>query len=142
MANLYFDGSVWCNVDIALRQVNTLYNQELESLGLTVVEWYILRMLYEQDGQMASRLADGVGRPPTSFTPILDGLEEKGFIERRPHPSDRRAVRIHLTTEGKALEARVLASVEQIESKIQQHFSSKDWQRYESVIADLQKMAP
>ena len=142
MADLYFDGSVWCNVDIALRQVNTIYSQELEALGLTVIEWYILRMLYEQDGQMASRLADGVGRPATSFTPILDGLENKNFIERRPHPADRRAVRIHLTAEGKALEAQVEASVELIESKIQQHFSNKDWQRYESVIANLQKMNP
>ena len=83
MAGLVFDGSVWCNVDIALRQVNIIYRQELETLGLSVVEWYILRMLYEQDGQMASRLADGVGRPATSFTPILDKLQDKGFIERR-----------------------------------------------------------
>ena len=142
MADLYFDGSVWCNIDIALRHLETIYKQETEALGLSVIEWYILRLLYEDDGQMASRLADGVGRPPTSFTPILDGLEQKGFIQRRSHPADRRAVRINLTTKAQTLKEQVQVSVERIESKLCQHFSDKDWHGYESVIADLQTIKP
>ena len=142
MSNLYFDGSVWCNVDIALRHLETIYKQELEALGLSVIEWYVLRMLYEQDEQMASRLANGVGRPATSFTPILDGIEHKGLIARRPHPADRRAVRIYLTPKGQALKNDVAASVEQIESRLRQQFSGKEWEGYESVIADLQSMTP
>jgi DNA-binding MarR family transcriptional regulator len=142
MTGLYFGGSVWCNVDIALRNVDVVYKQEIEPLGLTVIEWYVLRTLYAEDGQMASRLADAIGRPATSFTPILDGLESKGFIERKPHSADRRAVRIYLTAKGKALEEQVKASAERIESKIRQHLSDKDWQGYASVIADLQTMTP
>ena len=140
MAVLHFGGSVWCNVDIALRHVDSIYQKEIEGLGLAVVEWYILRLLYEQDGQMASRLADGVGRAATSFTPILDKLENKGLIERRSHPADRRAVKIHLTKKGQALKERIAASAEQIESKIRQRLSDKEWQGYESVLADLQTM--
>ena len=138
MLNLYFGGSAWCNMDVALRHLDTIYKKETEALGLSVIEWYILRMLYEQDGQMASRLADGVGRPATSFTPILDGIEHKGLIERRPHTRDRRAIRIHLTPKGQALKELVSASVERIESKIHKRFSSKELRGYESVIADLQ----
>ena len=71
MADLYFGGSVWCNIDIAVRHLEVIYKQETEKLGLTVIEWYVLQLLYEQDGQMASRLADGVGRPMTaSRSPI------------------------------------------------------------------------
>src|ERR1700712_2331905 len=126
MADLYFGGSVWSNIDIALRQVDTIYSQELETLGLSVIEWYVLRMLYEEDGQMASRLADGVGRAATAFTPILDGIQNKGLIERRPHPADRRAVKIHLTPKGRALKEQVTASVERIESNLRQRFSGKE----------------
>ena len=140
MANLRFGGSVWCNVDIALRQVDSLYQKETEALGLTVIEWYILRTLYEQDGQMATQLATAVGRPATSFTPILDHVESKGLIERRPHPADRRAVKIYLTAEGKALEGQVTASVEWIERKIRQQLSDQDWQKFERVLAALQTM--
>jgi DNA-binding MarR family transcriptional regulator len=142
MADLHFGGSVWCNIDIALRHLEIIYKQETEPLGLTVIEWYVLRLLYEQDGQMPSRLADGAGRPQTSFTPILDGIESKRLIERRSHPSDRRAVRIFLTKRGRAIEEQVKASVERIESKLRQQFSNKDWQGYESVIVDLQTMTP
>ena len=91
---------------------------------------------------MASRLADAVGRAATSFTPILDKLENKRFIERRQHTADRRAVKMFLTKKGQALKERIAASAEQIESKLRQQCSGKDWQGYESVIADLQTMTP
>src|SRR6185436_2315133 len=100
MADLYFDGSVWCNIDIALRQIDFLYKKDTHALGLSVIEWYVLRALYEQDGQMPSRLAEAVGRPATSFTPILDAIESKGLIERGKDPRDRRAIKIQLTAQG------------------------------------------
>ncbi|MBI1279715.1 MAG: MarR family transcriptional regulator, partial [Anaerolineaceae bacterium] len=96
--SLRFAGSIWCNLDIALRNLDQVYGQIIEPLGLTVIEWYILRSLYEQDGQHASELARAVGRAATSFTPILDKLQNKDMIERRPDASDRRAVRIYLTS--------------------------------------------
>jgi DNA-binding MarR family transcriptional regulator len=95
--SLRFNGSVWCNLDIALRNMDQLYRQSMQSLGLSVIELYILRALYERDGQHASELARAVGRAATSFTPNLDKLQNKGLIERRPDPGDRRAVRIYLT---------------------------------------------
>jgi DNA-binding MarR family transcriptional regulator len=37
------------------------------------------------------------------MTKLLDRLESKGLLQRRPHPDDRRAVMIELTDEGRAL---------------------------------------
>ena len=142
MADVYFGGSVWCNIDIAVRHLEVIYKQETEALGLTVIEWYVLQLLYEQDGQMASRLADGVGRPPTSFTPILDKIENKGLIERRQHPADRRSVKIHLTAKGLEMKEQIAVSIERIESKLRQSFSDKEWQKYEAVIAAFQNLSP
>jgi DNA-binding MarR family transcriptional regulator len=36
-----------------------------------------------------------------TLTGILDTLERNGYIERKPHPSDRRRVNLHLTAEGR-----------------------------------------
>ena len=140
MADLHFGGSVWFNVDIALRSVDSIYKKEIGELGLAVVEWYVLRTLYEKDGQMASRLAEAIGRPATSFTPILDKIQSKGLIERQQHTRDRRALKIYLTPKGQSLKEEVLASADRIEDKIKQHFSEKDRQAYESVVANLQTM--
>jgi len=142
MADLRFGGSVWCNLDIALRNIDEIYKKEVQALNLTVIEWYILRELYDEDGQMASHLAKGVGRPATSFTPILDQLEHKGLIERRMHPSDRRSVLMYLTSKGKALREQVQTMAERIEAKLSKRISDKDWQGYQQVLANFQTSAP
>jgi len=142
MADLRFGGSIWCNLDIALRNVDEIYKHELKELNLAVIEWYILRVLYEQDGQMASHLAKAVGRAATSFTPILDQLERKGFIERRMHPSDRRGVQIYLTSKGQALRQQVQTAADRVEQKLVKQIPAKEWQSYQHVLANFQMMAP
>ena len=46
---------------------------------------------------LAQRLHMGTG----AMTALLDRLEEQGRIARRPHPSDRRKVVVHLTRHGR-----------------------------------------
>lgn len=139
--SMRFNGSIWCNLDIALRNLDQVYGQVVEPLGLTVIEWYILRSLYDQDGQHASELARAVGRAATSFTPILDKLQNKDMIERRPDSSDRRAVRIYLTKKGNSHREEILASAEQIDTRIRKSVSSSDFKGFQSVLANLQAMA-
>lgn len=140
MTTLPFEGSVWCNIDIALRHVETVYKEEAEALGLSVLEWFVMQSLYEHDGQMASQLAKTVGRPPTSFTPVLDKLQNKGFIERRSHPSDRRAVRVFLTKRGSGLKNQLETQSDQIESKLRQRFSDKEWRDFSKALAVFQTL--
>lgn len=141
-SNLRFDGSLWCNLDIALRNIDQIYSQSVESLGLTVIEWYILRALYEQDGQHASELARAVGRAATSFTPILDKLQHKDMIQRRPDPADRRAVRIYLTNTAQEYRQRVMETADQIEKSIHGRIENGDYSTFKNVLSALQEMAP
>lgn len=139
---LRFNGSVWCNLDIALRNMDQVFGRLVQPLGLTIIEWYILRALYERDGQHASELARAVGRAATSFTPNLDKLQDKGLIERRPDPTDRRAVHIHLTRAGNALREEVLQVAEDIDARIHSMFEPRQYEEFESVLAQLQTADP
>ncbi|MBI5666695.1 MAG: MarR family transcriptional regulator [Chloroflexi bacterium] len=139
---LRFNGSLWCNLDIALRNIDQIYSQSIEPLGLTVIEWYILRALYEQDGQHASELARAVGRAATSFTPILDKLQHKDLIQRRPDPADRRAVRIYLTDKAQEYRQRVLETADQIEKTFQGMIENGDFATFKNVLAKLQELSP
>jgi len=140
--SLRFNGSLWCNLDIALRNVGQIYSQAVEPLGLTVIEWYILRALYEQDGQHASELARAVGRAATSFTPILDKLQHKDLIQRRPDPADRRAVRIFLTDKANDYRQQVIASAAQIDASLKQLINNGDFETFQNVLATLQTASP
>lgn len=139
-AGLRFDGSVWCNLDIALRNVDQILRRVVRPLGLTVIEWYIMRALYEEDGQHASELARAVGRAATSFTPNLDKLQEKGLIERRPDPGDRRAVRIFLTDEGCYRRADILKSAQEVDGQIASYFPPDVFENFLEVLAMLQTL--
>lgn len=136
--SLRFDGSVWCNLDIALRNIDQVFRRAVRPLGLTVIEWYILRALYEQDGQHASELARAVGRAATSFTPNLDKLQDKGYIERRPDPGDRRAVRIFLTTAANDMREDVLEVAENMDSQIADMFPQAEFEMFLDVLGTLQ----
>lgn len=137
---LRFQGSAWCNLDIALRNLDQVFGQILQPLGLTVIEWYILRALYEQDGQHASELARAVGRAATSFTPNLDKLQNKGLIERRADPADRRAVRIYLTDQAQTSKKDVLEAAERIDSGVAEIFTDSEYTAFQQTLAVLQNL--
>ncbi len=138
MTSLRFQGSVWCNLDIALRNVDQMFSRAVQSLELSVIEWYILRALFEQDGQHASELARSVGRAATSFTPNLDKLQDKGLIERQPDPADRRAVRIHLTTKAQECRERILNTAEELDGHVSDLFTPEEFETFQKVLAKLQ----
>ena len=140
MVSLQFQESFWCNVDVAFRRMDQLYQREYEPLGLAVVEAHILQLLYTEDGQMPTRLAKAVGRPATSFTPILDGLENKGLVERRTHPRDRRSVKIHLTDQGKVMEEQVWETAQRIEAKLSGQIPDDDLNHFHQALAGCQVM--
>ena len=131
--------SLWLDLDTTLRVLDQLYGQAIESLEISVIEWYVLRSLYDQDGQRPSDLARVVGRPPTSFTPILDEIEAKGLIERRASPSDRRSVHIHLTEAGKRLSKPVQKTADRIESRLRSAIPDDRRTEFASLLLALQQ---
>lgn len=141
-AQLRFGGSVWCNLDIALRNMDQIFGRVVQPLGLTIIEWYILRALFERDGQHASELARAVGRAATSFTPNLDKLQDKHMIERKPDPSDRRAVHIYLTENAERYRAAVVQSAKQIDDYLGQVIDNEAWDSFERVLSALQSVEP
>jgi DNA-binding MarR family transcriptional regulator len=139
---LRFNGSIWCNLDIALRNLDQLFNRAIQPLGLTIIEWYILRALYERDGQHARELARAVGRAATAFTPNLDKLQQKGYVERRPDPTDRRAVHIYLTDLAERYRKEVLNAAKEIDLEVHDLFDDDQFETFLDVLATLQTLEP
>jgi DNA-binding MarR family transcriptional regulator len=62
-----------------------------------------------EDGVRMGDLAEHWGCDASYVTSVVDGLEERGLAERRPHPTDRRVRTIVLTPEGRERRERALA---------------------------------
>ena len=70
-------------------------------LGVTDATWRTLFYLDQTgDGVSQKELANVMGIEGPSLVRLLDSLESKSLIERRPNPSDRRSKRVFLTAMG------------------------------------------
>lgn len=56
------------------------------------------------DGQRPGKLAGSVGLSKQAVNDLLGELERNGYIERQPHPGDRRARVVRLTARGERLQ--------------------------------------
>ena len=66
-----------------------------------------LRVLAHHDGVRLSELAERLHIAARSATEVVDGLEAKGLVQRRPDPHDRRATLVAPTRRGAELSAAI-----------------------------------
>ncbi|MGB8087282.1 MAG: MarR family winged helix-turn-helix transcriptional regulator [Nitrososphaeraceae archaeon] len=64
-------------------------------VGITFAQWRVLVLLTKtHDGLSQKEIAEGLGLEAPSLIPIIDKLENDGFVERRVDRNDRRNNRI------------------------------------------------
>jgi DNA-binding MarR family transcriptional regulator len=66
-----------------------------------------LRLVGRHDGIRPGELAAQLRVAPRSVTDVVDALQARGLLERRPDPTDRRATVLALTASGRSLLAEV-----------------------------------
>jgi DNA-binding MarR family transcriptional regulator len=71
--------------------------------GLSVTESSVLSRLARDGAATTADLARAEGMRPQSMATAIAALEERGLVERKPHPTDGRQVNIELTAHGTAL---------------------------------------
>ncbi len=76
---------------------------ELAPFNITPAQFYALGVIFDDDGIKFKDLALQLDLDRSSLTGILDRMENKGFVERRADPSDRRSILIFLTDKSKEM---------------------------------------
>jgi DNA-binding MarR family transcriptional regulator len=82
------------------------YKPLLDPLRLTYPQYLVMISLWEEDGQKVKALGDRLGLDSGTLSPLLKRLEQAGLVERRRDREDERQVRVTLTAEGQALQAK------------------------------------
>jgi DNA-binding MarR family transcriptional regulator len=94
------------------------FNQRaLLFLGLTRAQCKVLGYLARNEGINQAGLADLLEIKPMTLVRQIDRMEEDGWIERQPHPGDRRARRLVLTEKARPILARILDLSSEIRSE-------------------------
>ena len=84
----------------AWHRIARMYNAEAAQHDFTMSIGYVLLNIDVKKGTPSTKLGPKMGMEPRSLTRTLKSMEEKGWIERRPDPVDKRMVRIFITDAG------------------------------------------
>jgi DNA-binding MarR family transcriptional regulator len=85
-----------------------LYKPLLEDIGLTYPQYLVMLVLWERDGLMVSALGERLFLDSGTLTPLLKRMEAMGLLTRQRAKEDERKVHIHLSAEGRQLQARAV----------------------------------
>ena len=92
-----------------------VFMERMAVYDLKVVDFSVLSLVAHNPGVTSRQLCAALNVLPPNLVGLIAALERRGLIERRPHPSDGRAMGVHLTSEGTDLTAQAEATVAQLE---------------------------
>jgi DNA-binding MarR family transcriptional regulator len=105
------DAPPWLRVESTLmataRLVRTAFDARLASLDLNLTQASLLGYIAEFGATTQTDLADHLGIGRAQIGSVIDRLEGRGLVERRPRPDDRRVWLVAITEAGTAMAGRI-----------------------------------
>lgn len=87
----------------AYQRGHAALKKRLVPYGLTPLQQLIMAALALEDGISAGEVGKRLTLDSATLSGILDRMEEKGLIEKRSDPTDKRVSRIHLTSSAREM---------------------------------------
>jgi DNA-binding MarR family transcriptional regulator len=105
--------------------------EDVRPRDLAVLQWP------GPDGMRAIDIAANAFMSKQAVKPLIDHLEERGYLQRVQDPDDHRAQRIHTTPRGKQLMAAASAIITDIDEDIAQQLGSRTYAQLRAILEHL-----
>ncbi len=103
-----------------------VFLKRMEPYGLRPVDFSVLTLIAHNPGITSRQICAALDILPPNLVGMIKSLDKRGLIERRAHPTDRRAQGLHLSAAGKKLQKNAQATATQLESDVAQRLSSEE----------------
>jgi len=121
----------------AYQRASLLFKEEFEGYDLTPQQFGLLGFLWQEDGLTQSELSAKSQIDRTTMGGLIDRLEKEGLVVRRSHPEDRRAYRISLTEQGKALQQELTPLAAATQAKLTAKLDPQEVETLKSLLEKL-----
>ena len=105
-----------------------LFDALLKPHDMTMSQGWVLVHLFREDGLRQSDLAERLDVATVTTSKLIDRLEERGYVERRPDPDDRRSNRVHALPPAKAIVKILTKTIFDVDRIANEGVSAKDLQ--------------
>lgn len=124
----------------ASRQITVYLEQDTRELGVSPMEGHLLTYLRTYAPSSIGELVRVFGIKQSTFTSLLDRLEDSGLLRREVNPDDRRSFLIHVTDEGEKLAGRLNRRLEAFEARIRERVDDRDVEGFRAVMGAVDEV--
>lgn len=109
----------------------------VETAGVTAAQSGALYYLMANDGCLLTELSRSLVLDKSAVTGLVDRLESKKLVKRKSVPSDRRAMQIFLTEEGRFAGMKCLGITKQFNDSIKEGLSQEEIDTFSSILQKI-----
>jgi DNA-binding MarR family transcriptional regulator len=124
----------------ASRQISVYLEAHTRELGVSPMEGHVLTYLGSYAPTPIGELVRVFGIKQSTFTSVLDRLEEAGLLHREINREDRRSFLIHITDKGRELAERLNRHLETLEEEIRKRISPRDEKGFRAVMSAVEEI--
>ncbi len=99
----YLESLMGYNARRASLAIIGVFLKEMAVYGLRPVDFSVLSLVTHNAGITSRQLCSALGLLPPNLVGMINSLEKRLLVVRRPHPSDGRALGLHLSEKGQKL---------------------------------------
>ena len=114
-----------------------LFVEECKEYDLTPVQYAAMVAIHTHPGIDATRLSAVIAFDRSTLGSVLERLQTKSLIERRPAPEDKRIKLLYLTKSGVALLRDIKPSVERAQARMLQPLDPADRKKLLALLTQL-----
>lgn len=122
----YLESLLGYNARRAALAVIGVFLQRMAPFGLRPVDFSVLTLIAHNPGITSRQLCAALDILPPNLVGMIKSLDKRGLIERRAHPTDRRAQGLHLSPAGKKLQKSAQATATQLEIDVASRLTAKE----------------
>jgi DNA-binding MarR family transcriptional regulator len=114
----YLEGLIGYNARRAALAVIEVFLQRMAVFDLRPVDFSVLSLIAHNPGITSRQLCATLGILPPNLVGMINALEKRQIIARQPHPTDGRALGLHLTEGGAKLMRDAERTAAQLEAEV------------------------
>jgi DNA-binding MarR family transcriptional regulator len=114
-----------------------IFMEECKAFELTPVQYAALVAIQTHPGIDATRLSAVIAFDRSTLGSVIERIESKGLIERKPSPDDKRVKLLYVTRSGAAMLREIVPAVDRAQARMLQPLKPADRRTLMALLSQL-----